>query len=91
MPDPVSEERFDICDEEGRPTGETIGRTRAHREGIAHRTVHIWIARRREGRYEVLLQKRSREKDSFPGLWDTSSAGHISAGDEPLPSALREL
>ena len=31
------------------------------------------------------------EKESFPGLYDTSSAGHIRAGDEPLPSALREL
>ena len=91
MPIPESEERFDVCDELGRPTGETVGRTRAHREGIPHRTVHIWIAREKDGRCEVLLQKRSRDKDSFPGLWDTSSAGHISAGDEPLPSALREL
>lgn len=30
-------------------------------------------------------------KDSFPGCYDTSSAGHIQAGDEPLPSAVREL
>ena len=30
-------------------------------------------------------------KDSFPGRYDTSSAGHIQAGDEPLESALREL
>jgi isopentenyldiphosphate isomerase len=31
------------------------------------------------------------EKESFPGLYDTSSAGHIPAGEEPVPSALREL
>ena len=43
------------------------------------------------GRTEVLLQKRSMNKDSFPGKFDTSSAGHIQAGDEPLESALREL
>ncbi len=91
MPISESEERFDVCDELGRPTGETVSRERAHREGIPHRTVHVWIARERGGRWEVLLQKRSRDKDSFPGLWDTSSAGHIQAGDEPLPSALREL
>ena len=30
-------------------------------------------------------------KDSFPGRFDTSSAGHIQAGDEPIESALREL
>jgi len=39
----------------------------------------------------VLLQKRADAKDSFPGCFDTSSAGHIKAGDEPLPSAIREL
>ena len=44
-----------------------------------------------EGRIQVLLQKRSTEKDSFPGRFDTSSAGHVQAGDEPLESALREL
>ena len=41
--------------------------------------------------YDLLLQKRSKEKDSFPGCYDISSAGHISAGDEPLETALREL
>ena len=30
-------------------------------------------------------------KDSFPGRYDTSSAGHIQAGDEPEESAIREL
>ena len=39
----------------------------------------------------MLLQKRALTKDSFPGRYDTSSAGHIQAGDEPLESALREL
>ena len=45
----------------------------------------------KEGRVQILLQKRSQNKDSFPGKFDTSSAGHIQAGDEPLESALREL
>ena len=84
-------EYFDVCDERGEPTGEIVERSRAHREGIRHRTAHVWILRQRDGRTEVLLQKRSRCKDSFPGLYDTSSAGHIPAGDEPAVSALREL
>ena len=37
------------------------------------------------------MQKRAMSKDSFPGKYDTSSAGHIQAGDEPLASGLREL
>ena len=77
-------ELFDIVDENGNPTGEVIERRKAHAEGIRHRTAHIWIVREKEGRIQVLLQKRSADKDSFPGRFDTSSAGHIKAGDEPL-------
>jgi isopentenyldiphosphate isomerase len=84
-------EIFDVVDENGNPVGETVERGRAHAEGIRHRTAHIWIIREKDGRVQVLLQKRSAEKDSFPGRFDTSSAGHIQAGDEPRESALREL
>ena len=84
-------EYLDICDEDGQPTGAIVPRSIAHRDGILHRTAHVWIVREREGRHQILLQKRSMEKESFPGLYDTSSAGHIPSGSEPLPSALREL
>ena len=84
-------ELFDIIDENGNPTGKIVERCIAHAEGIPHRTAHIWIIRRRNEKTEILLQKRSRNKDSFPGKFDTSSAGHIQAGDEPMESALREL
>ena len=40
---------------------------------------------------QALLQKRSRYSASYPGMYDTSSAGHLGAGEEPLPSAAREL
>ena len=86
------EEYFDVVDEKGIPTGETVSRSVAHATGVRHRTAHVWIMRRSpEGGAQVLLQKRSQNKDSFPGEYDTSSAGHIQAGDEPLESALREL
>ena len=84
-------EYLDIVDASGMPTGKTIERSIAHRDGILHRTAHVWVIRERDGRTEVLLQKRSEEKESFPGMFDTSSAGHIPAGEEPVPSALREL
>lgn len=84
-------EVFDIVDENGIPTGETIERGAAHANGIRHRTAHIWIAREVMGKWQILLQKRAMTKDSFPGRYDTSSAGHIQAGDEPLESAIREL
>ncbi len=84
-------EYFDICDKYGRPTGKVVSRADAHKEGILHRTAHVWIVRKSPKGYDILLQKRSMDKDSFPGFYDTSSAGHIPAGDEPLDSALREL
>ena len=84
-------ELFDVIDSKGNPTGQIVSREKAHAEGIPHRTAHIWIIREKEGRVQILLQKRSQNKDSFPGKFDTSSAGHIQAGDEPLESALREL
>ena len=85
------QEYLDIVDESGKPTGETVSRDEAHRKGILHRTAHVWVVRKTDQGYDILLQKRSEEKESFPGLYDTSSAGHIPAGDEPLESALREL
>lgn len=84
-------EILDIVDENGVPTGETIEREAAHSRGIRHRTSHVWLLRRREGAVQVLLQKRSDKKDSYPGCYDISSAGHIPAGAGYIPSALREL
>ena len=87
----AEEELLDVVDEDGNPTGETVERGRAHREGIRHRTSHVWLLRRRAGRVEVLLQKRSKDKDSYPGCYDISSAGHITAGSGYTESAIREL
>lgn len=84
-------EWLDIVDENGEPTGETVERERAHREGIRHRTAHVWLIREKDGRIQVLMQKRSRIKDSHPGCYDMSSGGHIPAGVDYLPSAVREL
>ncbi len=84
-------EYFDVVDENGQPLGGIVERSVAHAEGIRHRTSHIWLVREREGRTQVLLQKRAEGKDSYPGCWDTSSAGHIMAGDGPLETAVREL
>lgn len=84
-------EYLDIVDENGTPTGGIIDRKTAHQKGVRHRTSHVWIARREKGKIQILLQKRCRTKDSFPGCYDISSAGHIPAGVDYIPSALREL
>jgi isopentenyldiphosphate isomerase len=84
-------EYLDIVDEQGMPTGEIIERSIAHAQGILHRTSHVWLFRHHHGTLEILLQKRSKDKDSFPGCYDISSAGHIPAGVDYVTSALREL
>lgn len=84
-------EWLDIVDEEGNPTGQVVEREEAHSRGIRHRTSHVWIVRRKNGNAQILLQKRSKEKDSYPECYDISSAGHIPAGIDFIPSALREL
>ncbi len=85
-------EMFDIVDENGNPTGVVKERSKVHEDGDLHRTAHVWIVRDNEkGGLDVLLQKRSENKDSFPGCLDISSAGHIPAGSDFIESALREL
>ena len=89
-------ELFDILNEDGTKSGIVRERGVAHREGSLHATVHTWVVRKnvqedKPSAYDVLLQKRSVCKDSNPGSYDISSAGHVGAGDEVLPAAVREL
>lgn len=85
-------EMLDIVDEKGNPTGVVKERSKIHEDGDRHRTSHVWIVRdNSKGGIDILLQKRSENKDSFPGCLDISSAGHIQAGTGFLESALREL
>ncbi len=86
-------EYIDLRREDGSLTGEVKERSLVHRDGDLHGTSHVWLVRYRaeEQSADVLLQKRSRNKDSFPGSYDISSAGHIPSGDDFLGSALREL
>jgi isopentenyldiphosphate isomerase len=85
----ATEEYFDVLDETGALTGVTAPRSRVHREGLFHRAVHSWLFVPTSG--EVLLQRRAACKDSWPGAWDVSSAGHISAGGVSAAAAAREL
>ena len=72
-------ELLDLRNADGSRTGEVKERALVHRDGDLHGTAH------------VLLQKRSANKDSYPGCYDISSAGHIPAGQDFLESAMREL
>ena len=58
----------------------------AHKRGIPHSTIHIWI-RTKEG---IILQQRSKNKDTYPLFWDVSVAGHIDYNEAPKIAAQRE-
>ncbi len=81
------EEYLDILDEEGKKTGVTRSYSDAHREGLIHRSVHVWFFNPEKG---LLLQKRSSTRAAYPNHWDISASGHISAGQTSLEAAKRE-
>ena len=80
-------ELLDVVDELGNPLNLVKARDLVHHDGDWHRTVHVWIINPHR---ELLLQKRSSEKESFPNLWDISCAGHIIAGQTSINAAIRE-
>jgi len=82
------DELIDILTPEGKPTGEIALKSEAHKKGLFHATVHIWLFTSDE---KIILQKRALSKKVFPGLWDISVAGHIVAGENVLNSAIREV
>ncbi|MEZ4391849.1 MAG: NUDIX domain-containing protein [Polyangiales bacterium] len=82
-------ERFDVLDERGEPAGFSRPRGEVHRDGDWHASVHVWILLRWQGRVGVVLQRRSMDKDTNPGVVDVSVGGHVRAG-EGVFDALRE-
>ncbi len=82
----MAEEFLDVLTPDGKQTGTARPRDEIHRDGTWHASVHIWIL---DGD-EVLLQKRSADKECFPGLYDLSAAGHVRAGETPEEAAIRE-
>lgn len=65
----------------------TRPRDEIHALGLCHRAVHILVFNNQK---QLFMQKRSMKKDLNKGLWDTSAAGHVDAGEEYTSSAIRE-
>lgn len=85
-------EYFELLRDDGSKLGITKERKLVHLDGDLHGGSHVWVVRKNDsGIIEVLLQKRRMDKDSFPGCFDVSSAGHMTAGEDFLSTARREL
>lgn len=83
----VEDEIYDIVDENDHVVGQA-SRKHIHGNKLLHRSVHILVFNSRK---ELFLQKRALCKDENPGLWDTSSAGHVDTGESYETCAHREL
>lgn len=83
-----SEEYLEIVNKDGEVTG-LAARSEAHgNPSLLHRVVHVLVF---NSSGELLLQKRSLNKDVAPGKWDTSVGGHVSVKETVLSSAIREM
>lgn len=83
----MREELFDVVNERDEVVGRNT-RAEVHRLGLRHRSVHVLVF---NGRGELFLQLRSMKKDRQPGVWDSSSSGHVDAGEDYDACAVREL
>src|ERR1019366_8983103 len=83
----MSEEMFDIVNERDEAVGQNT-RREVHARGLLHRAVHVLVF---NARGEVFLQKRSMRKDRHPGVWDSSSSGHVDSGEDYDATAVREV
>lgn len=80
-------ELFDVVDADDHVIGQET-RSEVHTRGLMHRAVHVLVFNKRR---DCLLQKRSPWKDRHPGVWDSSAAGHLDAGENYETAARREL
>ena len=74
-------------DEEDRVIGKAT-RSEIHKKKLLHRSAHILVF---NSNNQLFLQKRSISNDESPGLWDTSSTGHVNTGESYEVAAYREL
>lgn len=88
-PGPVEEEvaLYDPDDPTGRVTGSAL-RSRVRAENLPHAATAV-LVRRPDGR--ILVHRRSRSKDLWPGAHDAACGGVVLAGEDPRDAACREL
>ena len=84
----MREELLDVLDSNGIKTGEILPRKEVNKKGLWHRIIVVAIVNEKN---EVLIQQRSENKDKNPGMWDISVTGHLSAGQDSLTAATREI
>jgi isopentenyldiphosphate isomerase len=83
MPD----ELLDVVSQDDTVIGRQL-RSVVHQRGLTHRGVHVFLFTA-DGR--LLVQQRSRHRDTAPSALDCSISEHVKSGEDFLPAALRGL
>lgn len=64
----------------------------AHRgSGTLHRAISVLLYRKKNGKTQVLLQKRSKNKPLWPLFWSNTVCTHPRDGEAPVDCAVRRL
>lgn len=74
------ENMLDVYDENGEFIAFST-RELVHTKGLWHKTFHCWFIEEEGGKQYVWVQKRSRQKKDFPGLFDITAARHLLHGE----------
>ena len=80
-------ELLDVVDEKGTVLITGVERDIIHKLGLPHSVVFIALFDE-QGR--ILLQKRSKTKETNPGKWTYSASGHVDSGESVKDAAYRE-
>jgi len=80
-------EMFDILDRHGKVIGRATREECHSGTFYLHGVVHVLVF---DSSGNLILQKRSLNKDIEPGKWDTSVGGHIEAGESQEEALIRE-
>ena len=80
-------EIWDLYTQDRGKTGETVCRGAKIPDGRFHLQVHVCIF---NGKGQMLIQLRQKDKQWYPDLWDYSVGGSAVAGDNSVAAAERE-
>ena len=85
-------EMWDVLDREGEPTGKAVSRVEAMKggkflSGEYHLSVEVFIV---NSKGDLLFTKRSPEKSTFGGYWETT-AGSAITGEGSSETMIREI
>ncbi|AHI54903.1 NUDIX hydrolase [Listeria ivanovii] len=81
-------EKWDLYDNQRQLIGKTHIRGEKMQLGELHLVVHVCIFNEEN---QLLIQKRQKEKESWPGYWDLSAAGSALKGETSQQAAEREV